>query len=195
MLTQSSTATLKLIFAFKLLWCTGSAAIRLSLLLYLHRLMKVVGLHRYRWVLYWNIAFVAAVWLAFIFTTVFANIPVKAYWTFPPIPSKQPPEDVVFTVLSALNSLSELFVALLPTTLVLFKLDMPRSQKVWVSFLLSLGSLVGIVGFVRSYYAWLLFSGYDHPWWSTPYAITSSVELNTALVSRAFRIRHQTRAS
>ena len=155
---------------------------RLSLLCFFHRLLGHLELHRYNWILLFNLFFAIAVWLSFILTTVFDSDPIRAYWVFPPMPSRQLQEGMSFTILSGFNTLSELLVASLPIPLLFGNRKLPLSQRWNIVGLLSLGYLVAIVGTARAYYAWQIFYAYDHSWWGTPYLITSEVELDTALV-------------
>jgi hypothetical protein len=86
------------------------------------------------------------------------------------------------TILAAFNTFSELVVAVLPIPIV-YRLKMSPKQRWSVLSLISLGFLVAIVGFVRTYYVWVLFSSDDLTWWSAPHWICSQVEICLAMVS------------
>jgi hypothetical protein len=85
------------------------------------------------------------------------------------------------TILAAFNTFSELIVAILPIPIV-FRMKMSTVQRWSILSLISLGFLVAIVGFVRTYYVWLLFASNDLTWWSGPHWICSEVEISLAMV-------------
>jgi hypothetical protein len=85
------------------------------------------------------------------------------------------------TILAAFNTFSELVVAALPIPIV-FRLKMSPTQRWSVLSLISLGFLVTVVGSVRTYYVWVLFSSDDLTWWSGPHWICSEVEICVAMV-------------
>lgn len=89
-------------------------------------------------------------------------------------------QTAAFTALSAINTVTELVVALLPIPVVI-NLKMEAKQRWAVIALLSLGIFVSIVGAVRTYYAWMAFSSYDLTWYATPHWIAAIVEINLAI--------------
>ena len=181
----TQTAATKSLFWLAIVWACSSAAIRLSLLFFFYRLLTHFEIRKYRWVLHCNVFFVIAIWAALVCSTVFNDNPIRAYWTFPLITSaKQDLERYSFTILSSLNTFSELLIAVLPLPVVFGKLNILPVQRWGTAVLLSLGILVAVVGGIRTFYAWKFFTEYDHSWVATPYLICSEIELDTALVSR-----------
>jgi hypothetical protein len=72
-------------------------------------------------------------------------------------------------------------VAALPIPVVM-QLNMDSTQRRTVISILCLGFFVSIVGSVRTYYVWLLFSSSDLTWWSGPHWMCSEVEICLGLV-------------
>jgi hypothetical protein len=66
---------------------------------------------------------------------------------------------------------------------VVYQLRMKSGQRWAVISLLCLGSLVAVVGSVRTYYVWFLFSNDDLTWYAGPHWICSEVEICVAMVS------------
>lgn len=107
--------------------------------------------------------------------------PVEAYFAWPS-PGVCINELYADTILSGFNTLSEALIAALPIP-VLFQLRMKPDQQWAVLILLCLGFLVAVVGSVRTYYVWLLFSNDDLTWYAGPHWICSEVEICVAMVS------------
>jgi hypothetical protein len=73
-------------------------------------------------------------------------------------------------------------MAVLPLPVV-FQLRMKSGQRWAAISLLCLGALVAVVGSVRTYYVWFLFSNDDLTWYAGPHWICSEVEICVAMVS------------
>ena len=86
------------------------------------------------------------------------------------------------TILSVFNTFSEFLIAVLPIPVILH-LKMDKTQRRSVICLLCVGLLVGVVGCVRTYYVWTLFSSDDLTWYAGPHWTASEVEICVAMVS------------
>jgi rhodopsin domain-containing protein len=116
--------------------------------------------------------------------------PLYAVWGFPD-PSKINSVKCIHTgyflfAVSVLNTIIELFVALLPIPVV-YNLKMGQQQRLSVISILCLGLLVFLAGCVRCVFVYKsLVATWDVTWWSGPQWICSEVENNLALVSLSF---------
>jgi hypothetical protein len=109
-----------------------------------------------------------------------ASRPVTEYWHFPSV-GRCLEEGISLTILSALNTLSEVIVAVLPIP-VIFHLNMDRKTRWTVISLLCLGYLVGIVGIIRTVFGYIVFDTDDLTWWAAPYWMASEIEISVAMV-------------
>src|ERR1700761_472371 len=112
-------------------------------------------------------------------TNFFAIRPVKAYWTFPPVPNGRClSEGKVMLGGGIVNSVSDLLITILPVPIVM-RLQMPLKQRIGVCILLCLGVIVTIAGAIRTYYTWKsLLDSWDETWWAYPLWIAAAVELD-----------------
>ncbi|KAF2395770.1 hypothetical protein EJ06DRAFT_463307, partial [Trichodelitschia bisporula] len=174
--------SLKAFFAVKIMWAISSSFIRLSLLAFYYRLLDHCQIHRFRWLLHAATTWHIALLLVYLFTTVLACLPIHAYWTFPaPAGSVCVSEASLMMIWGALNTFSELVVALLPLPVVL-RLHLTPRQRFTVIALLSLGILVIGASCARLFFLWRAFASYDLTWWSNAHWICSEVEIDAALI-------------
>jgi hypothetical protein len=86
------------------------------------------------------------------------------------------------TILSALNTFSEVLIATLPIP-VIFQINMEPRQRWSVISLVSLGFLVAVVGIIRTVFIKMEYDSNDPTWMFGPYWICSEVEISVAMVS------------
>ncbi|KAE9971827.1 hypothetical protein EG328_005358 [Venturia inaequalis] len=170
----------KTLFAAKMFWCSASAFIRLSILVFYYRLLEHVQIRKYRWVLHLNVAYVVSIYLCYLGTTIWACVPIEAYFIWPS-PGVCLNELYADTILSSFNTLSEAIIAALPIPVVL-QLRMKPRQRWAVLSLLCLGFFVAIVGSTRTYYVWYLFTNDDLTWYAEQHWICAEVEICTAMI-------------
>ncbi|QDS76340.1 hypothetical protein FKW77_002789 [Venturia effusa] len=170
----------KTLFAAKMFWCSASAFIRLSILVLYYRLLEHVQIRKYRWVLHLSVAFVVGIYLCYLGTTIWACVPIEAYFVWPS-PGVCINELYADTILSSFNTFSEAFIAALPIP-VIYQLRMKPAQRWAVLSLLCLGFLVAVVGSARTYYVWFLFTNDDLTWYAEPHWICAEVEICVAMI-------------
>ncbi|QDS71975.1 hypothetical protein FKW77_001358 [Venturia effusa] len=107
---------------------------------------------------------------------------VKAYWSWPPMPNAYCIKDgVSMEVIAVINTLMEVFIAILPI-IATFQLQVDPRQRWGVIALLSMGFLVAIAGVIRTVNIFKLLESYDLTWWSGPQWLASEIEIDIALI-------------
>ena len=82
---------------------------------------------------------------------------------------------------TAINTLVEFAVAILPI-IAIFYLRVSTHQRWQVMGLLSLGLFTTIVGCMRTYYLWKMYSTWDLTWWGWAQSLCAEIEVGLALV-------------
>ncbi|KAF2666252.1 hypothetical protein BT63DRAFT_53788 [Microthyrium microscopicum] len=170
----------KTVFVCKIFWITSSTCVRISLLFLYYRLLDHMEMRNYRWAVHATMAFVVSLYLCFLGTDIFACIPIDQYWAWPPKGTCLD-EGLADTILSAVNTFSEVVVAALPIPIIV-RLGTYTKQKWGIIVLLCAGFLVSVVGSFRTYYVWTLFNTDDLSWWAAPHWICSEVEISVAMI-------------
>jgi hypothetical protein len=150
--------------AAKELFITATTFIRLSLLLFYHRLVTGTGQRHFRTALSASMAFNVAILIAFTVLTVASckyvhrlrrfdehfltdTSPVHAYWDYPSYGHCLDDGKITFAA-GVVDCFADLLTTALAIPIVLH-LRMPMSQRIGVTVLLCLGFIVTIAGAVR----------------------------------------------
>ncbi|PNS18978.1 hypothetical protein CAC42_6073 [Sphaceloma murrayae] len=167
----------------KILFTLAATFTRISLILFFYRLVKDAQIKWYRWMLHASIIWTVAVGITFIFLSIFICLPIKAYWTWPPMPTQQCiDEGVVVLAAGIINSVTDLMVTLLPVPIIM-RLRLPVKQRLGVLVLLCLGIVVTAAGVVRTYYIWKsLIDSWDITWYAFYLWIAACVEIDLAVI-------------
>ncbi|KAF2221797.1 hypothetical protein BDZ85DRAFT_220207 [Elsinoe ampelina] len=167
----------------KILFSLAATFTRMSLIFFYFRLIHDAHLKWFRWILHASQAWTIAVGITFVFLSIFICIPVQAYWTFPPLPTQQClDEGLVTLVAGIINSLTDLFITLLPIPLIM-RLKLPVRQRLGVLVLLCLGIVVTAAGVVRTYYIYKsLIASWDVTWYAFYLWIAACVEIDLAVI-------------
>lgn len=83
---------------------------------------------------------------------------------------------------SVINVFTDFMTTVVPMPLI-WKLNLPRRQRLAVIGIFGIGIVVTIASSVRTYYAWLdSFGSYDSSWWGWATSLSASIEINLGLV-------------
>jgi hypothetical protein len=83
---------------------------------------------------------------------------------------------------SIINVFTDFMTTVVPMPLI-WKLNLPRRQRLAVIGIFGIGIVVTIASSVRTYYAWLdAFGSYDGSWWGWAAGLSASIEINLGLV-------------
>ncbi|KAH0022457.1 hypothetical protein KCU78_g5758, partial [Aureobasidium melanogenum] len=169
--------------ASKLLFSLAGSFARASLICFYFRLIKDTGHSIFKYVLWTAFVYNIAIGVTFVILAVFLCTPVEAYWVFPMMKNARCLDEGPVTLTAGvLNCISDLTITLLPIPIIM-GLNMPFRQRLGVASLLSLGLVVTIAGFVRTYFIWRTLMGtYDETWDSMPLYICATVEIDLAIL-------------
>ncbi|KAF4550271.1 Hypothetical protein D9617_18g034620 [Elsinoe fawcettii] len=169
--------------AGKILFTLAATFTRISLIFFYYRLIHDAHLKWFRWVLHASIVWTIAVGVVFIFLSIFICVPIQAYWTWPPIADQQCLDEGVVTLAAGIiNSVTDLFITLLPVPLIM-RLKLPVKQRLGVLVLLCLGIVVTAAGVVRTYYIYKsLIASWDITWYAFYLWIAACVEIDLAVL-------------
>ncbi|KAF3902088.1 hypothetical protein ABW21_db0201828 [Orbilia brochopaga] len=115
-----------------------------------------------------------------ILTAIFNCIPVQAFWTGDPT-AKCIPREALWFANAGLNIFTDFSIALLPLP-VIFKLNMPRRQKIPLMFIFALGFFICIVSILRLRFLIILSRSMDPTWDQPATAYWSAIEMNISIV-------------
>lgn len=83
---------------------------------------------------------------------------------------------------SVVNVFTDFMTTVVPMPLI-WKLNLPRRQRLAVIGIFGIGITVTIASSVRTYYAWFdAFGSYDASWWGWATSLSASIEINLGLV-------------
>lgn len=83
---------------------------------------------------------------------------------------------------SVINVFTDFMTAVVPMPLI-WKLNLPRRQRLAVIGIFGIGIVVTVASSVRTYYAWFdAFGSYDASWWGWATCLSASIEINLGLV-------------
>ncbi|KAJ6260788.1 hypothetical protein Dda_5017 [Drechslerella dactyloides] len=115
-----------------------------------------------------------------ILTAIFNCIPVEAFWTGDPT-AKCIPREALWFANAGLNIFTDFSIAILPLP-VIFKLNMPRRQKIPLMFIFALGFFICIVSILRLRFLIILSRSMDPTWDQPATAYWSAIEMNISIV-------------
>lgn len=85
-------------------------------------------------------------------------------------------------VASIINVLTDFMTTVVPGPLI-WKLNLPRRQRLAVIGIFSIGIVVTFASSVRTYFAWFdAYASYDASWWGWVTIISASIEINLGLI-------------
>lgn len=109
--------------------------------------------------------------------------PVSAAWTLHrPKDADCINEGTVMFAGGIVNTVADFLVTIVPIPLII-RLRMPRSERIGVTLLLSLGFFITIAGIIRTYFIWLTSVKQDVSWYSYGLFVAATVEVDVGIVS------------
>ncbi|KGO73924.1 hypothetical protein PITC_016800 [Penicillium italicum] len=172
-LTDSDFVSLwKLLFAHVFIYSTTVTLTKTSIVIFYHRIFNL------RWSLYFAISIIIAYFVAVITTIAAACRPTSYFWDQYIDPTaKGTCIDVpnFFFVSGIVAVLIDVMILCVPVP-VIWKLQMPKSQRVAVTSILLLGGFVCIVGIVRVVFLYKHTQSKDPSWTIAPVFMWSCVE-------------------
>ncbi|EED18206.1 integral membrane protein [Talaromyces stipitatus ATCC 10500] len=179
-------AMLKYRMVFEMTFCLSSILTKISLLWFCRRLLGSSAKSKFR---YLNLSLIAAMvllfilGLLFIFITLFTCIPLKASFDLlPDYPYHCIDGNAVVIAASVINVCTDFMTTVVPMPLI-WKLQLPRRQRLAVIAIFGIGITVTIASSVRTYYAWMnTFGSYDATWYGWATGLSASVEINMGLI-------------
>lgn len=83
---------------------------------------------------------------------------------------------------SVINVFTDFMTTVVPMPLI-WKLNLPRRQRLAVIGIFGIGIVVTIASSVRTYFAWFdSFGSYDSSWWGWAASLSAAIEVNLGLV-------------
>ncbi|KAF2855331.1 hypothetical protein T440DRAFT_464603 [Plenodomus tracheiphilus IPT5] len=121
--------------------------------------------------------------IALLFTSIFSCVPVRAYWqVLEQADAICIPNEVLWYMNASLNILCDLLVAILPVR-VIWKLQIPKQQKIALMAILTIGWFVCVVSILRLHALIVLVANLDDStWYSSTTAYWSAIEMNLTIV-------------
>ncbi|KAF3932469.1 hypothetical protein ABW19_dt0204392 [Dactylella cylindrospora] len=115
-----------------------------------------------------------------ILTAIFNCVPVEAFWTGDPT-AKCIPREALWFANAGLNIFTDFSIALLPLP-VIFKLKMPKRQKIPLMMIFALGFFICVVSILRLRFLIILSRSMDPTWDQPATAYWSAIEMNISIV-------------
>ncbi|KAF3915618.1 hypothetical protein ABW21_db0208306 [Orbilia brochopaga] len=169
----------KMAFSAQILFIFCTTTTKISILYFYLRLSVSPN---FRLLVYLGAAFVFATGVSFIFVIVFQCMPISGYWDLTLPQSRCVDESAANIANAVLNSVSDLYVFLLPIKSML-GLRLPLRQRIGIVVLFSLGAVVCIAGWLRIWQlADVLRRTYDNTWYGPTLYILTTVECDVAIV-------------
>ncbi|KUL88116.1 hypothetical protein ZTR_04012 [Talaromyces verruculosus] len=179
-------ASLKYRMIFEITFSVSSTLTKVSLLWFCRRLLgssAKSNLRRLNWSLIGAMVLLVIMGLLFIFTTLLNCIPIKASFdVLPDYPYHCINGGQVVVAASVINVFTDFMTAVVPMPLI-WKLNLPRRQRLAVIGIFGIGVVVTVASSVRTYYAWFgAFGTYDTSWWGWATCLSASIEINLGLM-------------
>ncbi|KAL1796639.1 hypothetical protein ACET3X_005179 [Alternaria dauci] len=181
----------KITFVLYLLYIISGGMIKISILLFYRRLDSLSITRTFRIATWASIVAIALFCTAFSVVLVTACSPLDAFWYRFDIVKQISGysyhcwinEYADLLSASIISALQDAIAAFLPT-LLYWKLQMPRRQKIALGAIFALGYLVCIVAAVRSYYVYRIFNDplYDSTWESWPAWLLAVLEIQLGVI-------------
>ncbi|KAI8943832.1 hypothetical protein NX059_001805 [Plenodomus lindquistii] len=121
--------------------------------------------------------------ITLVISAIFACVPVRAFWQILEQPNARClPNNVMWYLAASFNIMSDLLVAILPVR-VIWRLQIPKQQKIALLFILTIGWFVCIVSIIRLVEVHNLAKNTDDTTWYGAFtAYWSAIEMNMAIV-------------
>ncbi|KAF2876943.1 hypothetical protein BDV95DRAFT_601355 [Massariosphaeria phaeospora] len=173
----------KIALSAKIVFSAAATFTRLSLLSFYYRLVQDSGKELFVWAVHANVAYTIAIFITFLFLSIFLCTPVENYWTFGAPADSCLDEGTATLAAGVINCIADFLCTILPIPLV-SGLHMPRRQRIAVIVLFSLGFVVTIAGIIRTWFIYKsLVAEYDQTWYAYPLWIAAAVEIDLGVVS------------
>ncbi|KAH8702550.1 integral membrane protein [Talaromyces proteolyticus] len=178
--------SLKCRMTFQITFSLASTLTKISLLWFCRRILgnAISGPFRnLNYSLIASMVFLAMLSLAFIFVTLFNCLPIKASFDLAPTYSYHCLNgNVLVFVASVINLFTDLLTTVVPMPLI-WRLKLPRRQRMAIIAIFGLGIVVDIVGSVRTYYVWQDAVGtWDSTWYAWLVGVTGAVEIHMGII-------------
>ncbi|KAK6349510.1 hypothetical protein TWF696_005794 [Orbilia brochopaga] len=169
----------KMAFCAQILFILCTTTTKLSILYFYLRLSASPTFRR---LVYLGMLFVLATGVSFLFVIVFQCRPISGFWDLTLADSRCIDESAANIANAVLNSVSDLYVFLLPIK-DLLGLQLPLRQRISLVILFSLGAVVCVAGWLRIWQlASVLRGTYDNTWYGPTLYILTAVECDIAIV-------------
>jgi len=170
--------------AARIVFCMAAGFTRLSLLVFYYRLVRESGMRLFKYFLHISTLLTVSLPLTYTFITIFQCAPIRAFWTYPPLPNQRClDEGKVLLGAGIVNTFLDLLTTLTPIPLIV-QLHLPWRRRLGAIFLVSLGLIVTVAGALRSYFTWQsLLASYDETWYCYGLWLASGIEIDLGVVS------------
>ncbi|KAI9839987.1 MAG: hypothetical protein M1819_000179 [Sarea resinae] len=172
----------KVLWAYEMLYNSVVAAIKVSVILFYHRLFPIP---RFTITLGCCAFLVISWWIAVMFTTLFQCQPLHYAWDqyrYPNMKGHCIDAEHFFIGNSIASCLTDVIILIVPIPMI-WKLQVPRAQKLAISSIFLLGSFVCIASILRIYFLTFLTRSEDLTWNLGQSIIWSCVEPCIGIVS------------
>ncbi|KAH6865399.1 hypothetical protein BKA58DRAFT_430950 [Alternaria rosae] len=182
--TEDLTPMLKANLATRLLYVVAICLVKFSILVFYHRLDPRLPT---RWIVYFLMAWVAALSIVTFFVLLFVCTPPSLFWDpagqalHPEKCLKQDTQQVFFNINGIMNIIQDFAIYILPMHIV-WKLQMPRGQKIALCALLGVGLVAVAAGCVRFYYVLFLSDEADIWYYMADSLNWCSIEIYAAII-------------
>ncbi|KAI4638641.1 hypothetical protein J4E93_009942 [Alternaria ventricosa] len=181
---EDLTPMLKANLATRLLYVVAICLVKFSILVFYHRLDPR---RPTRWIVYFLMAWVAALSIVTFFVLLFVCTPPSLFWDpagqalHPEKCLKQDTQQVFFNINGIMNIVQDFAIYILPMHIV-WKLQMPRGQKMALCALLGVGLVAVAAGCVRFYYVLFLSDEADIWYYMADSLNWCSIEIYAAII-------------
>ncbi|KAI4940270.1 hypothetical protein J4E86_011075 [Alternaria arbusti] len=181
---EDLTPMLKANLATRLLYVVAICLVKFSILVFYHRLDPR---RPTRWIVYFLMAWVAALSIVTFFVLLFVCTPPSLFWDpagqalHPEKCLKQDTQQVFFNINGIMNIVQDFAIYILPMHIV-WKLQMPRGQKMALCALLGVGLVAVAAGCVRFYYVLFLSDEADVWYYMADSLNWCSIEIYAAII-------------
>ncbi|RYO17702.1 hypothetical protein AA0121_g5550 [Alternaria tenuissima] len=175
---------LKANLATRLLYVVAICLVKFSILVFYRRLDPR---RRTRWIVYFLMAWVAALSIVTFFVLLFVCTPPSLFWNpvgqaeHPEKCLKQTTQQVFFNINGIMNIIQDFAMYILPLFIV-WRLQMPQSQKIALCAILCVGLVAVAAGCVRFYYVLFLSNEADIWYYMADSLNWCSIEIYAAII-------------
>ncbi|KAL1801157.1 hypothetical protein ACET3X_001499 [Alternaria dauci] len=182
--SEELTSMLKANLATRLLYVVATCLVKFSILVFYLRLDPR---RRTKWIVYFLMAWVAALSIVTFFVLLFVCTPPSLFWD--PVGQAENPEkclkqntqQVFFNINGIMNVIQDFAMYILPLFIV-WRLQMPRSQKIALCAILCVGLVAVAAGCVRFHYVLFLSNEADIWYYMADSLNWCSIEIYAAII-------------